>query len=220
MGAYLDKCIETLGGIDPEELSSARLANSLGGGSGFAFYPVDMAMKVSGEMRHVGLKLPNHGRHPASRVTREIGFIDYCIEREPRLEPYFPSFIGAVIIGHGAPVAVITEDASSGGRYEVIDAPTSDETRDMLYGVFSALGSFREVMEDDALARSVAFRVDGVERLLDLAPAPLLPSVQRRCKELEESIGRTIRASLQGLLEVEIRDGSPLALDITRLQPN
>lgn len=220
MGVYLDKCIETLDGIDPEELSSARLANGLGSGSGFAFYPVDRAMKVSGEMRHVGLKLPNHGRHLASRVTREIGFIDYCIEREPRLESYFPSFIGAVVIGEGVPAAVITEDASSGGRSAVIDAPASEEVGAMLYGVFCKLGSFREVMDDDALARSVAFRVDGVERLLDLAPAPLLPLAQRRCKELEESVGRTIRGSFQGLLELEIRDGSPLALDIMRLQPN
>lgn len=99
----------------------------------------------------------------------------FLAEHIPEIESSLPTFTGMVAVAseiEPIPLAVITEDASQGGRLEVWQSPMSQEIRDLLGQRFTQFGEFYEIFDRSTLRNTTAFDVDGEERLLDFTPPP------------------------------------------------
>lgn len=172
---YLEKCKDIIAGLDVDVLSSISFNETLGSGSGFEFRSLGQSALTDMIERHVGIKVPNSDRRNVrSRFIGEASLISLILDSSPELESRLSSFMALVTIaGDIDPRCIATEDASEGGQKAVQGRPASQEARHLLYEPFRELGSFKEVISEEECDYSLAFDVNGSEKLLDFTPNPI-----------------------------------------------
>lgn len=179
--SYVEKCKETIAKIDPRDVGSFALGEVAGMGSGFGFYPLGRLPIRSGDDMHVGLKKPWFRLSTAEgRMQRELSFMETVTKAAPEFMNYLPAFMALVNVKKIGAIGILTEDLAAGGTKEVRSRPLSHTVRKMLHESLKEYGSIGDVLDEETCDRSVAFDVEGNEKVLDLTPLPLNRIISNR----------------------------------------
>jgi len=172
--SYLDTCREAAETIDVDRLAAMQLGNMAERGGEFEFRQLGRLSVGSIGEQYLGVKSARQISGLAfSRVMDEIAFIGLEVHHSPELASYMPSFVNLLRVEDSDAVAILTEDASEGGSKEVHGRRASPTVTEMLYEPFKEQGTIGEVMDRAELRGTVAFDVEGRERLLDFSPRPV-----------------------------------------------
>jgi hypothetical protein len=209
---YISHSIEAVQSINSDELGETRLEPAADHGGYSYFHPLTGVKLASGEIS-LGIKIPHTAAQRASdyRLEAELPSVSLLTERAPSLTPQVPYFIGRIVID-GEAVATLTEDVSNGGSKSIRPAPVSEAVRGKLVSAFCSPGRGLYTIFDYNALQTLAFMVDGRERLLDFTPSPIKASRQREAG-LEAHIQQVKQA--EGLLSVTISPDSRLAQALT-----
>ncbi len=191
---YFEACKAVVSALDTEELASLALGDVLGRGSGFAFRQLGKLTIEPGNEQFLGIKVPTANKHAVeARLMGELAFIGLVVEMSPRLMDNVPSFMAlARLEGDDILAGILTEDVSQGGKKRVREAPASNRLRKLLYEPFNDLGPIEKVMSDRVCDRSLAFNVEGTEKLLDFTPKPIHEPLLRSSASYRDAFGEAI----------------------------
>lgn len=165
--AYLEQCKDMHAQISAGEFTFDPKPKS-GEGSGFSFRSYGHALLASAEVVYIGEKQPNEGPRSANRrVRQDLVRSSILADRCPELLPKLPRFIGWHYDREGT--AILTEDASAGGKHEVWGVDAEEGTLEILIAGFG-----RENLAFRDINNSMTFETEGVERFLDMTPGPFL----------------------------------------------
>lgn len=91
-----------------------------------------------------------------------------------------PKFLGILAIEGIGSSAVITEDVSKGGEYELgWEVPLPENIEQELFTAFDWAGNPDQVFNFKSLRKVVAFNVNGQPRLLDFTPPLFRPQFRK-----------------------------------------
>ena len=128
---YIDHCVETVAGIDPEEIAQRELGELIGGSShltsrGTMTFELGNIATVHGAL---DIAYKDTAVNPDWRLVTELRDTAFILSRAPELLSKFPYFAGLIAI-EGAYFAsgIVTEDASRGNSVEVRNTRMSNET--------------------------------------------------------------------------------------------
>ncbi len=172
---YFDACRQAAANIDVPALSELEPAAAIGRGSFFAFSPLGQLSLGGPKPVYAGLKRPNIALwRPIVRLEQELTFIATVIDHSPEFQALVPAFMGLVAIeGEEEATAILTEDASEGGRHAVVSRPASPDVRRMLMKPFEQPAGNDAELNRVRCNRILAFNVSGRQRLLDFTPFPV-----------------------------------------------
>jgi hypothetical protein len=210
---YLQRNIEIVGSIDPSELGRAKAENCIGqnegtlSGSPTLVYALGSFATEHGTV-HLALKRVGS---PGNRLYGELKDTLILDKRTPELVAQLPRFIGTVSVeGDNKPAAIITEDASAGGRLKVRQANLSAGSLAIFSENFEDFGGL-EAFDHTTLIHHTTFEVDGRERILDLQPSIFFGSefAHPGNQEYIDAMDNASRATDK--LDIKIKADSPLA---------
>lgn len=174
---YIDQCSGIIRQINPEVFYSTPLGHEIGRSRTHSFRSLGTITVTEGEIP-IGLKIaagtPENLKIPLATMHMLIHFV---ATRDPSFLAYLPRFT-ALLQVEGQPQAILTEDMSMGSQRLVSPMRTSRHVREMIYGAFSELGEYSQVMNTEVCDRSLSFRVGNSERLLDFTPLPVQVPIQ------------------------------------------
>jgi hypothetical protein len=176
-GGYFDECVAFLDAIGAARIAELRVGQESNRGSQSAMH--QLGSVVVGSQKHfLGVKVPICPRpnEVQLRAAKEIALIDTILRRVPELRGAMPHFIGVLAVGEPQDVrALLTEDATEGGRRRIYPVPVSERIRRLLFGAFVEEGAdpYRTFCES-TLERTTAFDDGTRQRLLDFTPPPVL----------------------------------------------
>ena len=164
-----------MSGVDVSELAALPLGEFTGIGSRFGFRRLDKLLIANTHEEHFGIKLPLVcSADIKRRFGSELAIINFILTTSPELTTNMPRFMAlAQVEGAHKPAGIFTEDVSQCGAKDVTEVAASQRVRELLYAPYSNFGTFDEVMSKDDCDNSLAFIVDGEEKLLDLSPPPI-----------------------------------------------
>lgn len=196
MNTYLEKCKEAASTVDVPALAALEFGETVGtNGSSFEFRRLSQ-LTICHANTYAGLKVPiKHARHAWFKVLREVAYIDLATQGSPQFTSYVPAFMSLVEVEGSDAQAILMEDVSQNGQKEVTERSASRVAREMLHLPFKQHGSISSVLNPEVCDKSIAFDVEGDERLLDFTPAPVEQHILRKSEEYQAStslVRRTI----------------------------
>lgn len=176
---YFETCKDVVSMVDVEALAALPLGGVVGSGSGFVFRQLGKLTVANSPGQHFGIKIPTRWKSEAEiRFTDELAFIGLTLEASPELAANMPSFMAlATVEGDDEPAGILTEDVSMGGTKKVRGMRASEQVRELIYAPFCELGSLDLVVSEEECDGSLAFNVNGEEKLLDFTPKPISQSL-------------------------------------------
>lgn len=197
--SYFEQCAEIVDGIDATALANTGPRKSTNSGGGFDFSHLG-SFSVGGVTQSLGMKGPlSDTDYARIRLKQELTFVDYCLSNSPELNILVPSFMGILAIEGSKAEVFLTEDATEDGALAIRPMLTPQDTRQLLYAPFREQGSYDDVMSNDELNFTLAFRVDGRPRLLDFTPFPIkysmiweFPPFKERMKVLGDKLAELV----------------------------
>jgi hypothetical protein len=213
--SYIDRCVEAVGTVDVDSLSGLEVGPAVGNrGSQFAMRALGR-LGVLHEDVHVGLKVPNNGSEGAAelRLQSELASIELLLNHIPELSPMVPKFLALLSVDENDPVAILTEDASSGGELEMWPLSFVGGESELACSISEAFSAVEGAKVDRAtIDYSLAFMVGDQQRLLDFTPSPVR-SVNR--EENERVSDRLFDLIYEDrALTVDVGSQSPLGLSL------
>lgn len=206
--SYLEKCIEVVAELRQLDLSSMTRGEYIGEGSSFRVYNLGQ-IGLDGST-HLGLKLSKPPRKGQSimRLSQEIASIDKILEKVPNTIDRVPSFMGLIAVGDSDnDVAVVTEEVTKGLTLSIRPIP-ADWPEELAQGLG---GEYGDYVDQETIAGSLAFDVDGEEKWLDFTPSPF--GVRAITDPIYEDMDKVLERQKE--LTVTIPSDSPLASSLS-----
>ncbi len=148
-----------------------------------------------------GIKLQRRGGvPPIKRMVEEIGTMATIAGKDEIVLRALPRIFGLIVVEDSPLTALLVEDASQGGAYEVSGTDMSPDMRSRIeshVGPANLIDDYRDYM---------AFMVGEDERILDADPSPFV-----RAPEQTVQVREAIQKSLADFT-VRITPHSPLAI--------
>ncbi|HEX5797111.1 MAG TPA: hypothetical protein VFX86_01835 [Candidatus Saccharimonadales bacterium] len=222
---YLEKCVEAAAYLNRswQELASRKPGKRLGAsdsyrvqsiGSGVIGMGQSLALTPLGTIRFpisrdLAIKIPRDKSDPMEKLRDELPAIDEIVRRAPSLRKKVPAFVILLAVEDADnPAALITEDATYGGKLPIEETAASESARKALVRAFP--NEDGEVVASDVLANSLAFDVDGTERWLDFTPPPIYASDPDALKIVEDEVN-----ARRDELTLTVPADSPLGLSLS-----
>jgi hypothetical protein len=212
---YIDRCVEAAQTVDAESLSELSVGRRIGSrGSEFTMRTLGRVSVLHGE-EHLGLKIPDAGPGwPVERrILQELEAIELLLEHMPELSPAVPRFLALLSVDEEDPLAVLTEDASQGGKISMRPFSVVGGKSELAGSIAEAFAAVDGTEVDrKAIDYLLAFMIGDRQRLLDFTPPPVWYTDEDESERISDGLYDLIEG--ERALTVDIGSQSPLGVSL------